>query len=62
MAKLKINLLEEFWKGYTNKIQTEVFRLNTLIKHPGEKGSTNERVLIDLIKGFLPSKRLRDGA
>jgi hypothetical protein len=56
MVQPKINILEEFWKGYTAKIQAEVSLVNARIAHQGEKGGANERILIDLLTGFLPKQ------
>lgn len=56
MVQTKPNILEEFWKGYTAKIQAEVSLVNARIAHQGERGGANENILIDLLKGFLPKK------
>lgn len=50
------NHLKMYYKGVLEQIKIELEKTNDLIKHSGVKGDSNERLLRELLKRFLPKK------
>jgi hypothetical protein len=50
------NILEEYYRGITQKIQGEVRFINSIFDHQGVKGEGNEAILRDLIKKTIPKQ------
>jgi hypothetical protein len=49
-------ILENYYKGIYDIVQTEVNSINSLFLHQGVKGEGNENVLRDLLIKFLPKR------
>lgn len=56
MSNSKENILKTYYEGVTQKIQAEIDYINALIKHKGETGRANEKILTDLLLKFLPRR------
>lgn len=50
-----MNVVEEYWSGVSQRLQTEVDVINRLVKHNGEVGRANENSLSTLLREMLPS-------
>lgn len=49
-------ILENYYKGIYDRVQTEVNSINSLFLHQGVKGEGNENVLRNLLKKFIPKR------
>ncbi|MEW6493468.1 MAG: DUF6602 domain-containing protein [Cyanobacteriota bacterium] len=50
------NILEQYYRGITQKLRSEVDLINSLFQHQGLKGEGNEIILRELLKNFIPKK------
>lgn len=50
------NILEQYYRGITQKLHLEVVFINSLFQHQGLKGEGNENILRELLKKFIPQK------
>jgi len=50
------NIIHTYFVGLTKQIQAELEYMNDIIKHMGEKGRANEKILRDMLIKFLPKK------
>lgn len=50
------NILEQYYRGITQQLRSEVDFINSLFYHQGVKGAGNEGVLRELLTRFIPKK------
>lgn len=49
------SLVEEYWSGVAQQLQTEAETFNRLVGHNGEMGRANEIALLRMVENLLPS-------
>src|SRR2546429_5894837 len=50
------SIIEQYYRGITQQLRSEVNFINSLSKHQGVKGSGNEEILRDLLTKFIPKR------
>lgn len=50
------NLLEQYYRGITQRLRAEVDLINSLFQHQGIKGEGNETALRDFLTDFIPKQ------
>lgn len=53
---MNTEIAERYYHAVWARIESEVLAINGLFNHQGVKGSGNERVLLDLLRKFLPKR------
>ena len=48
--------LNRYFRGIYNKLEADFLHVNHGLPHEGLKGGENEKVLMEVIRGFLPSR------
>ena len=48
------NVIEQYYRGITQRLRSEVDFINDIFHHQGVKGAGNETVLRDLSAQFIP--------
>lgn len=54
-VRTSVNIVEEYWSGVSQRLQTEVDVLNRLVQHNAELGRANELAVANILKEILPS-------
>jgi len=50
------SIIEQYYRGITQQLRSEVNFINSLFEHQGVKGSGNEEILRDLLTKFIPKR------
>ena len=51
-----VNIIEQYYRGITQQLRSEVDFINSLFQHQGVKGEGNEEILRDLLRRFIPKR------